>query len=50
MVESGSTLAELHNFSNVMEIVIWSCALLTLNDLIILIIYLFSNFIEEFVM
>ena len=30
-----------------MEILMWSWVLLTLNDLIILIIYLFSNFIEE---
>ena len=47
MIESGSTIAESHIFNILIEILSWPWALPTLNDLIILIISLFSNLIEE---
>ena len=43
MIESGSTIAESHIFNILIEILSWSWALPTLNDLIILIVSLFSN-------
>ena len=47
MIESGSTIAESHIFSILIERLSWPWALPTLSHIIILIIYLFSNLIEE---
>ena len=47
MIERDSTIAESHIFNILIEILSWPCAAPTLNDLIILIISLFSNLIEE---
>ena len=47
MTEIGSTIAASHIFNILIEILSWPWALPMLNDLIILIISLFSNLIEE---
>ena len=47
MTEIGSTIAESYIFNILIEILSWPWALPILNDLIILIISLFSNLIEE---
>ena len=47
MIESGSTIAVSHVFNILMGILSWPWALSAFNDLIMLIIYLFSNLIKE---
>ena len=44
MIENGSTVAASHIFNILVDILSWSLSII---DLIILIISLFSNFIEE---
>ena len=47
MIESGSTIVESRIFNILIEILSWSWVFPTLNDAIILIIFLFSNLVEE---
>ena len=47
MIESGSTIVESRIFNILIEILSWSWVFPTLNDVIILIIFLFSNLVEE---
>ena len=47
MIENGSTIVESRIFNILIEILSRSWVFRTLNDLIILIIFLFSNLVEE---
>ena len=47
MIESGSTIAVSHMFNILMDILSWPWTLSSFNDLIMLIISLFSNLIKK---
>ena len=47
MIVSGPTIAQLHILNILIEILLWPWALLTSNDLIILLISLLSNLTDD---